>query len=538
VTVNVAAGAASPQVNSVSVTGGGSAPATASDSTIISGVAAIPPVLSIAKAHSGSFIPGQTAATYTVAVSNQAGAGNSGGTVTVTETVPTGMTLVSMAGTGWTCPAGGSTCARSDVLNGGGSFPTITVTVNVALNASALVTNLVSVSGGGSAAAAASDPTTINAFSAALRFVPVTPCRVTDTRNAAGPFGGPAIGGGATRSFNIPASACGVPASALAYAFNVTVVPSGPLGFLTLWPAGQTQPLASTLNSDGRIKANAAIVPAGTGGAVSVFVTNPTQLILDINGYFVPATDPAGLAFFPITPCRIADTRNAVTPLGGPSMGGGQSRTFPALAGTCGVPATAKAYSLNFTAVPGGGLLGFLTAWPTGQARPLASSLNAPTDTVAANAAIVPAGAGGSIDVFTSNATNLVIDIDGYFAPMAAGGLSLFGVTPCRVVDTRLPAGSLPILSTLNVAVSASACGIPDTAQAHVFNVTVVPPGVLGFLTLWPQGQIQPLASTLNAQDAAITSNMAIVPANNGSISVFTSNLSHVILDIIGFFGQ
>jgi hypothetical protein len=62
-------------------------------------------------------------------------------------------------------------------------------------------------------------------------------------------------------------------------------------------------------NSDGRVKANAAIVPAGTGGAVSIFATDDTDLILNINRYFVPNTTPGALAFYPLPPCRIADTR-------------------------------------------------------------------------------------------------------------------------------------------------------------------------------------------------------------------------------------
>jgi hypothetical protein len=370
-----------------------------------------------------------------------------------------------------------------------------------------------------------------------LRFVPMTPCRVVDTRNAAGPFGGPSIGGGASRDFNVPTGACGVPSTAQAYSLNVAVVPAGPLGYLTLWPTGQTQPYVSTVNSlDGRTKSNAAIVPAGTGGSISVFASNATDVVLDINGYFVPATVTTAPAFYPITPCRIADTRNATAPLGGPSLAGGSSRTFPILSSACGIPATAQAYSLNFAAVPSGPL-GYVTAWPTGQTMPLAASLNALTGTVTANAAIVPAGTAGSINVFASNATNLVIDVNGYFAPMATGGLSLYGVPPCRVVDTRLPAGSPPITS-LVVAVSASACGIPSTAQADVLSVTVVPPGPLGYMTLWPQGQTMPVVSTLNALDGAVTSNLAIVPTINGSISVYPSNPTHVVMDISGYFGQ
>ena len=495
------------------------------------------PVLTIQSTSSGAFTLGQTGATYTVTVRNAVGAGPTSGTVTVTEVPPTGLTLVSMSGSGWSCST--NTCIRGDVLAAGASYPAITVTLNVAANAPSQLTNQVTMSGGGAIPAGASSFATVTPVP--LRFIPVTPCRIVDTRNATGPFGGPIIAGGSSRDFTVPNSACSIPATAQAYSLNVAVVPATTLGYLTLYPAGQSRPLASTLNSlDGRIKSNAAIVAAGTGGAVSVFASDTTQVILDINGYFVPATDPTGLAFYPITPCRIGDTRTAAAPLGGPALVGGQSRTFPIQSSTCNLPATAQAYSLNFAAVPGGSSLGYLTAFPTGQTRPVAASLNALTGAVTANAAIVPAGANGSIDVFVSDNTNLVIDINGYFAPMGTGGLSLYGVTPCRVLDTRQPTGSAPI-SSLDVPVSAKACGIPGNAQAQVMSVTVVPqgtPAYLGYLTMWPQGLTRPVVSTLNALDGAITSNLAIVPTSNGWISAFASNPTHLIIDISGYFAQ
>src|SRR4029079_11290752 len=134
---------------------------------------------------------------------------------------------------------------------------------------------------------------------------------------------------------------------------NVAVVPRGTLGFLTLWPSGQSQPLVATLNSiDGRTKCNAAIVPAGSNGAVSVFATDTTDVILDINGYFVMGSNPSALAFYPLTPCRIADTRNASGALGGPILAAQSTRSLPILASSCGLPANAQAYSLNFAAAP------------------------------------------------------------------------------------------------------------------------------------------------------------------------------------------
>jgi hypothetical protein len=412
--------------------------------------------------------------------------------------------------------------ANSTLVSGAGTFSAVLVTPGArTITASDVAAGAVS---GTSASVTVSAAT-------GLRYIAVTPCRLVDTRSVA--TGGPFIPSGASKDF-FPVGACGIPASAQAYSLNVAVVPHGPLGFLTVWPAGQTRATVATLNSlDGRIKSNAAIVPAGAGGAVSAFATNDTDVILDINGYFVPASDPAGLAFYPLPPCRLVDTRSNLLSSG--AIAGGTSRTLPLLSSACGVPATARAYSLNFVVVPPGPL-GFLTAYPTGVAQPSAATLNALTGTVTANAGIVPAGTGGSIDVFASNPTDLVVDINGYFAPPAAGGLSLYNLPPCRALDTRLPLGTPAFNGTKNIDVTGSLCGGTSAVKAYVFNSTVVPPAALGFLTLWPQGSVQPTVATLNALDAAITNNLAIVPTNNTQVSAFASNPTHLILDLFGYF--
>src|SRR5262249_8283268 len=127
----------------------------------------------------------------------------------------------------------------------------------------------------------------------ALVFVGMTPCRVVDTRAGqgfTGAFGPPSLVGAAGRTFPIQSSTtCSIPSIAQAYSFNVTVVPPGPLGFITVYPSGQPLPLAATLNSlQGFIVGNAAIVPAGTAGSIDVYASNPTDLIIDINGYYAP----------------------------------------------------------------------------------------------------------------------------------------------------------------------------------------------------------------------------------------------------------
>ena len=315
-------------------------------------------------------------------------------------------------------------------------------------------------------------------------------------------------------------------------------------GVLITWPTGEDQPAVSTLNSlDGRIKANAAIVPAGAGGSISVYVTNTTDVILDIDGYFAPVSTST-LAFYPLPPCRVADTRKSNFPsgLGTPHLSGGVPRDFSVLSSTCNIPITAQAYSLNFTVVPYptfGYPLGYLEVWPTGQMpqHPV-STLNNLTGTIVANAAIVPAGTGGEITALASNNTDLVIDINGYFAPAGPGGLSLYPVAPCRVIDTRLNHGQ-PFSGTLSppVDVVDSPCEPPATAQAYVFNATVVPQGGLGYLTLWPDdGSMRPTVSTLNAIDGWIASNMAIVPTTNGSVNAYASGITQLILDISSYF--
>jgi uncharacterized repeat protein (TIGR03803 family) len=369
------------------------------------------------------------------------------------------------------------------------------------------------------------------------QFVTVAPCRLIDTRQTGGP-----ITGGTFRTFPIPLEGgCNIPATATAYSLNVSVVPIGKLGYLTMWPAGiDLRPVVSTLNSvDGRVKADAAIVPAGTNGGINIYVTDTTNVILDINGYFAPVSGST-LEFYPLTPCRVADTRDPTKPsgLGPPSLMGGQPRDFPILNATsCNIPSSAKAYSLNLTVVPHG-KLGYLTVWPTGQNRPTVSTLNDVLGNVIANAAIVVAGTGNDVSAYATDNTDLIIDINGYFAPAGTGGLSLYAVAPCRVIDTRHVGSGQPFSGTLNppVNVGGSVCGTPATAQAYVFNATVVPAGSLGYLTLWPDLTNQPTVSTLNAADGFVASNMAIVPSTNGKVDAFANGITQLVLDISAYF--
>lgn len=253
-------------------------------------------------------------------------------------------------------------------------------------------------------------------------FVPLTPCRIMDTRQGEGKqgaFGPPSLTGGGVRTVPVPLSACGIPAGATAYSLNMTVVPKGPLAFLTAYPTGQSRPNVSTLNSfDGGVVANAALVPAGFNGAIDVYVSNPTDVVIDINGY-LGSGDSQALRFYTMSPCRLMDTRQEggkTGAFGPPMLAGGATRSVAVQSGGCGIPAAARAYILNMTVVPIGPL-SYLTVWPAGLPTPLASTLNSFQGRVVANATIVAAGGLGAINVYVTNPAHVIIDVNGYLAP-------------------------------------------------------------------------------------------------------------------------
>lgn len=378
-----------------------------------------------------------------------------------------------------------------------------------------------------------------------LKFTPLAPCRVVDTRNANGPLGGPSLPAKAARDFSL-LNVCSIPSTAGAVAVNITAIPKGPLGFLTAWKKGVPQPTVSTLNAlDGRVKANFAILALDSTQSISLYATDSTDVALDVTGYFSLAPPPPNssipsLGFAALTPCRVVDTRNTSGSLGGPALVANATRTFPVMASNCNIPSNAIAYSLNITAVPRT-TLGFLTLWSSGKTRPLASTLNATTGTVVANAAILEAGSNGMIDAYATDETHLVIDINGYFSPTATA--LYFPSSGCRIAYTGDPNGPfggprLAAQETRPYTPEAGSCPIAPSPLAYALNVTVVPPAAFGFLTLWPAGTSMPIVSTLNATDGAIASNAAIVATGTpaGRFNVFASDATHLILDLLGYF--
>ena len=143
--------------------------------------------------------------------------------------------------------------------------------------------------------------TTMTDNSPGVLFVGMQPCRVFDTRGAVGPYGGPRLIANVTRNFDIDSGPCGpIPGLVQAYSMNFGAILADGDGFITIWPAGAAQPVVSAMNTlAGEVIANAAIVPAGAGGAISVFPNTGVHLYGDINGYFTQeANSGTGFQYF------------------------------------------------------------------------------------------------------------------------------------------------------------------------------------------------------------------------------------------------
>ncbi len=266
---------------------------------------------------------------------------------------------------------------------------------------------------------------------------------------------------------------------------------------------------------------------------------------------------PAPRPYTPITPTRVCDTRPPYGLTGlaaqctGHTIAPNTSLTV-AIGGAFGVPLNATAVVVNVTTVnpvaPG-----VLTAYPAGSAVPTASNLNVTTKNQVVANLVEVAVSGGAIAVFSSVQTDVVVDVEGYTAPIAAGGagagLYVPLPTPTRVCDTRgfnpsnltgtaaqcnsktIPAGGAQVVQV------AGAFGVPANATAIVGNLTTVNSTGPGVMTAYPNGLPAPTASNLNFTGGQVLPNRVIVPVGTGgSIDVASSVQSDAVFDISGYY--
>jgi hypothetical protein len=369
----------------------------------------------------------------------------------------------------------------------------------------------------------------------ASRFVSLSPVRLTETRANELGFGG------FTRvSPNVirvqVAGRGGVPDNAVAVVVTVTVANASAAGFVTAYPAGESLPLASTINVDkpGRVVANLATVRLGSGGAIELYSNVPIDLIIDLAGAYVPSSSAVAagrLVTFPGGARRALDTRDNNAGLGRAGL-----RTVD-VAGV-GVPATASAVVVNLGVTQA--WPGYWTAFPHGESRPLASTINIDGGGQTRNAQAIVRLAPGSqrFDVFAQYGGHLIVDVVGYFtgdsSPVATDGLFI-PTAPVRVIDTRTRQPLAPWGGT--TVEFPSRTPLPGSTAAAAVNITVTDPLDVGFVTAFPAGVPRPFSANVNldAFDQTIA-NHGTVRLGTRGISVFTQSGTHLVVDVTGWY--
>jgi hypothetical protein len=379
-------------------------------------------------------------------------------------------------------------------------------------------------------------------------FTPVDPVRILDTRDGTGvadQHAGP-IGAGQVTEVVVTGVA-GVPESGVgAVVLNVTATEAPGRGYVTVFPCGQARPVASNLNFRRGVNvANQVTAKVGNDGRVCFFANSQVHIVADLSGWYADdfAAVP-GFRYEAVTPARIVDTRDG-TGLGSrviAPMAAGEVLpvTIP---GAGGVPedADVRAATVSVT-VTNAETAGFITVFPCDRTRPNASNVNFdPANPTVANLATARVSSTGQLCFFASQATDLIVDIVGYFSPHAA--VNFTAVTPVRVLDTRDGTGvvgSRPGAagrgSVIQIAV-AGENGVPADAQAVLLNVTITEATGAGFVTAWPCGMPRPVASFLNYTRGVDQANLTSVRiGNDGKVCLFVQTGTQVVADLSGYY--
>ena len=369
----------------------------------------------------------------------------------------------------------------------------------------------------------------------ASAYVPVSPYRILDTRTGQGfPR---RVNAGETFTLALP----NVPAGASAVVLNMAITGSSDGGFVTVYPTGVARPVASSINVDaaGQTIANLVTVPIGAGGTVSAYSLMQTDLIADVQGYYVPVGAAQAGRFTPVNPTRLLDTRDPNSPHFG-VLAPNEAVTVN-VAALAGLPADAAAVALNVT-VTDSTASGYRTVYPAGSTRPTASNLNVDgAGSTIANQVIAPLN-GGQTTVYAQSGGDLVIDVVGWFtgatAPSSDVGLFV-PVTPARLLDSRqAPLGAMPGANRTAEVPVANRFGVPASGVgAVVINTTITNAAGPGYFSVWPAQTYRPMASSLNATHAGqIIANHVIVPVSTAGFSIFTQSGAHLVADITGWY--
>lgn len=377
---------------------------------------------------------------------------------------------------------------------------------------------------------------------------PVEPVRLVDTRAGAPagllPVAKAKIGPDAPLQITVTDIAGLVPDTQLvgAVALNVTAAGSASNGYITVRPCGSSNVVSSVNFSAGQDRANSVIVPVAADGTICLTSDVPTEVVVDLNGWF-----RAGQGHVPMVPARVFDTRP-----GAPAA----LREVPEQMLTPGQPLRVQLTDLPGASVPATGVAavslnvtasdptadGYVSVTSCGPQREV-SSVNFLAGQDRANAVIVPVSPDGSV-CFTSTApTHLVVDVNSWFK----AGSDLQPVAPDRVFDTR--PGTPPALRSVTTqplapgaALTVELTDLPgglvpaDSTYAVSLNVTTTGATEPGYLTVTPCGPLGEVSS-VNFQAGTDTANAVLTGlSSTGRVCLHSSTAVNVVVDINGWF--
>ncbi|MCY0946551.1 N-acetylmuramoyl-L-alanine amidase [Streptomyces antarcticus] len=386
---------------------------------------------------------------------------------------------------------------------------------------------------------ATSLPVTVVAAVKDVKFVPVAPKRLMDTREGLGTPQGK-VGEAREVNLQVAGGTTGIPADGVtAVALNVTATEPTRASYVSVFPAGASRASASNLNfTPGLTIPNMVIVPVNDGKVTFYNNAGDVHLLADITGYFTASG--AGSTYVSYGPTRLMDSREG---LGIPrqKIAGGQSATLQ-VAGVGGIPATGvKAVVLNVTATEPT-QSSFVSVYPAGGTLPTASNLNFTAGRTIPNLVVVPVSADGKVSFYNrAGDVHLIADVTGYFSDSTAGS-SHTNIGPRRLMDTReglgVP-GTLGGDNTVTLQV-AGIEGVPATdVTAVILNVTATNPTQPSFVSVFPSGTTRPTASNLNVTAGQTIPNLVIVPVVDGKVSFYNrAGRVDLIADITGYFSK
>ena len=372
----------------------------------------------------------------------------------------------------------------------------------------------------------------VEAFEELQPLTAISPVRVLDTRIGVGADAA-SVGPDETITLDL-SEADGLPSNVRGVVINITTTRSTEPSFITVWPSGSDRPSTSNLNTEpGQDTPNLVIVDLSPDRTIDLYnAAGSVHLVADVTAYF-----SFGPSIETTAPTRVLDSRDGTGTLPSP-FGPNETRRL-GIAGVAGVESDATAVVLNVTSTrstePS-----FITVWPSGSDRPLASTLNTEPGQNTPNLAIVELGADGAIDIFNeAGSTDVIADVVGFLRPSSLVDTT----TPARFLDTRSGTGTSgqrrPVGAEEHIDLQVAGIGdVPDNATAVIVNVTSVASTQPSYVTVWPTGSPQPTASTLNTEVGQATPNLAVVKiGDGGKISLFNRfGSTHLIVDVAGWY--